>query len=520
MALQLRLQQKLAQQLVMTPQLQQAIKLLQLSHLEMANAIQHELEENPVLEERGQDSDSREDAPLSTELPREIDRPQLDNDGMMGLNPESPDTGKVREDQEILRDMQSLESAQTESNPEPSAQEVRQDIDWENYADSYSMGLPNGAGAGSLEDAPSLEATVAAPSSLTDHLKAQLQHNRLSEREKQLSYLVIEELTEDGYLPEDIIATLLADLEVHGITRDELELIVAEIQTLDPIGVASYSIRDCLLKQLHQLTKPEPLAIQVVDRFLPELENRQYKKIAKELGCPMSSLGETLEILKQLDPRPGRAFNPRTTQYISPDIYIKKVNGTWVIIPNEEGIPRLRISNYYHETGANLSSDAKSYLQDKVRSASWLLRSIQMRQRTLYKVMESILKFQENFFENGPEHLKPLILKDVADDIEMHESTISRVTSNKYVHTPRGTYELKYFFNSSIQKEGGSSVASESVRNRIKDLVTNENPQKPLSDQAIVKALQEFDLKIARRTVAKYREMLGIAPSSKRKKVF
>ncbi len=513
MAIQLKLQQKMSQQLVMTPQLQQAIKLLQLGHLEIAEELRKELEENPILEERqdGMDDGMSDVDSLDTSIRSDSAETEP---AKTAEAPDSKDTAQA----ELLSDMgKTLEENQ--STPEPTAKEVEKDVDWDNYSD-YEYALPSTASHGSADELPSIEATVSAPTGLVEHMKFQIQMADFSEIASAIAILLVEELNEDGYLPEDSVDTVLEELEEYGVTRDQIESVVIDLQNFEPTGVCSFTIRDCLLKQIQSQTNPDPIAVEIIDKYLPEVEKRQFDKIAKKLKISLEEVGESFKLIGQLEPRPGSAYSSRQAQYVAPDIYVRKVNGEWVISHNEEGIPKLRISGYYKTAMGKSGGDTKAYLQDKMRSAAWLIRSIHMRRRTLHKVMESILKFQADFFEIGPTHLKPLILKDVAEDVEMHESTISRVTTNKYVHTPRGTFELKYFFNSSINRTGGDTIASESVRNRIEELISNENPKKPLSDQALVKMLQEFDIKIARRTVAKYREMLKIPPSSKRKQVF
>jgi len=514
MAIQLKLQQKMSQQLVMTPQLQQAIKLLQLGHLEIAEELRKELEENPILEERQDGMDDGMSGIDNLDTSVRSDSTEAETQKVAEA-PEPKDNAQT----ELLTDLgKTLEENQ--SSPEPTAKEVEKDVDWDNYADSYEYALPSTASHGSADDLPSIEATVSAPTGLVDHMRFQIQMADFSEIETTIAVLLVEELNEDGYLQTDSVDAVLEELEEYGVTRDQIERVVVDLQAFEPTGVCSFTIRECLLRQIQSQTNPDPIAVEIIDKFLPEVEKRQFDKIAKKLKVPLEEIGESFKLIGQLEPRPGNAYSSRQAQYVAPDIYVKKINDEWVISHNEEGIPKLRISGFYKTAMGKSGGQDKAYLQDKMRSAAWLIRSIHMRRRTLHKVMDSILKFQADFFEIGPTHLKPLILKDVAEDVEMHESTISRVTTNKYVHTPRGTFELKYFFNSSINRSGGDTIASESVRNRIGELISNENPKKPLSDQALVKMLQEFDIKIARRTVAKYREMLKIPPSSKRKQVF
>ena len=254
------------------------------------------------------------------------------------------------------------------------------------------------------------------------------------------------------------------------------------------------------------------------------MERKSYQKIAKALGCDLEEVTAAAKLISRLEPKPGREFLDHEARYITPDIYIQKVGDDYIPMLNEDGMPKLRISGYYRKELARQkggkNNEVKDYIQDKLRGAMWLIRSIHQRQSTIMKVTESIIKFQRDFFDHGVEHLKPLVLRDVAEDINMHESTVSRVTTNKYVHTPRGTYELKYFFNSSITNLDGDDLASEAVKAKIKEIVAHEPPKKPMSDAKIVEALAKDGVDIARRTVAKYREALGILSSAKRKDMF
>ena len=519
MAINLSLQQKMSQQLVMTPQLQQAIKLLQLSHLELGEVLRQEFEENPTLEDA-----TSPDEPM---LPSDVDGKEGaasaelspgDNDGMMGLGAQKSDAPDG-ESTSIAGDLEKVMEAG--ATPEPSSKELEKDIDWEAYLESYSYSLPASAGAaGPGADLPPIESTLSKPTSLIEHLRWQAHMQGFTETELQVMLLLIEEVNEDGYLAADAVQEVLEELEEYEITQDLVENMVRELQEFDPMGVGSRNLQECLLKQALAESAFDPIALQVIEHHLPEIEKRQFKQIARKLKVSLQQIGEAVEAITHLEPRPGRVYSDRAPQYITPDIYVVKVNDEWQISQNEDGLPKLRVSHYYRNALNQAGGDAKAYIQDKLRSAAWLIRSIQMRQRTIYKVTESILKFQADFFEKGPTHLKPLILKDVAEDVEMHESTISRVTTNKYMHTPRGIFELKYFFNSAINRVDGDTIASESVRNRIQELVSHENPRKPLSDQKLVTILKDYDINIARRTVAKYREMLNIPSSSKRKQVF
>lgn len=524
MGLDLRLQQKMVQQLVMTPQLQQAIKLLQLSHLEMADALQAELEQNPVLEEPadGQEGSAPENSHSEGET---ADGEPRDNDGLMGLDAAPPAENETannsaeldtHEAGQLVADMATVLETPSESTPEPTSKEVERDVDWEAYLDSHSFSLPASAGASGSDELPPFEATVSRPQSLHDHLRWQIQMGEFSEEEAKIAAMLVEEINDDGYLATDAASTVAQEL---GVSLDEVETIIRELQSFDPIGVASRDLRECLLIQTRQLAHEHPLLVEVIDKYLPQVERHNYQAIAKSLKVSVQEVADIVKQIASLEPRPGRSFSDKEPQYIAPDIYVYKVGSDYQIVLNEDGLPKLRISNYYRNAIAQSGGNTKSFIQDKLRSAVWLIRSIHMRQRTIYRVMESILKFQREFFDKGVAHLKPLILKDVAEDVGMHESTISRVTSNKYVHTPQGIYELKYFFNSSIHRVGGDSIASESVREHIHRLIASEDTKSPLSDQQIVEMLKKHDIDIARRTVAKYREALKIPSSSRRKKI-
>jgi RNA polymerase sigma-54 factor len=290
------------------------------------------------------------------------------------------------------------------------------------------------------------------------------------------------------------------------------------MQLFDPVGVCSRTLRESLLVQAKYFDL-DALAMRVIDEHLPNLERRNYGQIAKDLSCPLEEVYDIAQMIAELEPRPGRNFITEEPRYITPDVYVLKVGDEYVVQANDDGMPRLKISGFYRSAMAD-DPKAKEYIQGKLRSAQWLIKSIDQRRKTIIRVTESIVEKQSEFFELGVEHLKPMILRDVADSLGLHESTISRVTSNKYVHTPRGIFELKYFFNSAIRRDHQEDIASESVKQAIKRIVAVEEPRNPLSDQQIVEILAQEDIRIARRTVAKYREMLGILSSSKRKKYF
>ncbi len=477
MALELRLQVKLSQQLVMTPQLQQAIKLLQLSRMELLDVVTEELAENPMLEE------SEEQAAPEN---------QVD---------EKP-AGE-----------ENTEEAKTES-------EAVDDIDWQTYLEGYSLSSTTTSDVyEDNEDRPSFESLLTKKSTLFDHLMWQLNLSIVPEAEHLAAAEIIGNIDDAGYLHADLDDICVATSVDEVVAEQALK----RIQQFDPAGVAGRNLQECLLLQLERLGLEESLSATILRDHIDDIEGRKYPVIARALKISLDEVLAAAKIVSELDPRPGRAFNQEDVQYISPDIFVHKVGEEYVVTLNDEGLPNLRINAFYRSALTNSDSvdkKAGEYIQDKMRSAVWLIKSIHQRQRTIYKVTKSIVKYQRQFFDYGIEHLKPLVLRDVAEDIEMHESTVSRVTTNKYVQTPQGLFELKYFFNSGISTTDGDSVASESVKIRIKEIVSKEDPKKPLSDQKIVQLLKENDIHIARRTVTKYREMLGIGSSTERKRLF
>ena len=469
-------QLKLSQQLIMTPQLQQAIKLLQMSRMELTELVQAELLENPMLEEGVDQRESR--APVEERV---------------------------------------------ESNAsEPTTQEKKDEIDWERYLENHETQAPMPAiRRGQDEETPGLEATLSSSEDLVDHLGWQLRLGDFVEDEQRFAALVIGNLDENGYLKiegvaeSEIVPRLAGEAELDA---EDAEEVLQMIQQFDPIGVAARSLRECLIIQAKHFGMDD-LVLQVIDHHLSDLEKRHYSAIAKALGCAVEEVYDVAQIIAELEPRPARRFQTDEPRYIVPDVYVHKVGDEYYVVANDDGMPKLKISGFYRTAMAD-SPKAKEYIQDKLRSAQWLIRSIDQRRKTIVRVTECIVEKQKDFFDQGIEHLRPMILRDVAETVGMHESTISRVTSNKYVHTPRGSFELKYFFNSAIRRDNQNDIASESVKQAIKGIIGGEDPKAPLSDQRIVEILAQDDIKIARRTVAKYREMLGILSSSKRKKYF
>jgi RNA polymerase sigma-54 factor len=478
MALELRQQLKLTQQLIMTPQLQMAIKLLQLSRLELLDTIRQELEENPALEEV-QESASEENAAESSEKSSE----------------ESTTTEEVTIDEKI-----------------------HDDIDWSNYLGEY-----NTPGRVNYEaedkDTPRYEAFIAPKKSLRDHLLWQFLMIKPTREEEAIASQIVGNLNADGFLDSTVEEIAI----MSNTTVETVEQTLLQMQSFDPIGVCARDLKECLLIQAKHFGFENTIVCDIINDHLQDLEKKNYKGICKALKISMDEVVSTVNIIKAFEPKPGRQFSEETPQYINPDIHVYKLEDDFVIMLNDDGMPKLRVNSFYKKTisrGKKISGEAEDYIQDKIRSAAWLIKSIHQRQKTIYKVMESILKFQRDFFEKGIAHLKPMVLRDVAQDIDMHESTISRVTTNKYAYTPQGIFELKYFFNSSIRRAHGGDIASASVQEKIRQIIAGEDPKKPYSDDKISQLLkQDHEIHIARRTVAKYREMLKVLPSNKRKQI-
>jgi RNA polymerase sigma-54 factor len=473
----LRQTMKLSQTLKMTPQLQQAIKLLQLSRMELENAIRKELDENPILEE-------------SAEIPEE------------------KESGKAEQ--------------QAEANKEPEAPAATQDpqkqdeFDWDNYAEAAHQKVAQGSY--NAEEIMNYENVISTTQTLYDHLKWQVNLHGFNEEEIVIANILIGYIDDDGYIktPFDVIA------QEEGTMVQDLEEILPFVQELDPAGVGARDLKECLLIQAKMLQEDTNDLVHLVNYHLKDLEKKNYEGIAKAMNKSLEDVIEMCKIIYEMDPKPGRAFAPADTQYVTPDVYVYPVGEEYVVSLNEDGLPKLKISSFYKNVLKSTDSNkvTQDYIQDKLKSAVWLIKAIHQRQRTIYKVTESIVRHQRDFFDKGAAFLKPMILRDIANDIGMHESTVSRVTTNKYVHTPRGIFELKYFFNSGIGRSNGEAMASESVKLKIKEMVEKEDPKLPLSDQKIVEMLKAEGIEIARRTVAKYRDILGVLPSSKRKKYF
>jgi RNA polymerase sigma-54 factor len=497
MGMEMRQELKLSQQLVMTPQLQQAIRLLQLSRMELADLVHEEMLENPILDDE-----------MDLENERSRERDEMGGDEQQLHQLEGAGTTETPVEGSVVDGV-----AQTEIKGDAAAVS---EIDWENYLDNYTMGPPMPAFRADGEELPSLEATLTRPPSLHDHLAWQLKMTNMPPEMLEIGMTILGNVDADGYFKDPPLHELAADLGAEGELCEE---VLEKIQTFDPIGVGARNLAECMLIQAMAAGQDDDLVVKMIKSHLGNLEKKNYQAIARDLKQPLEEIYEAAKVIMEFDPRPGRQYSSDDPHYVTPDVYIHKVGDKYFVVPNDDGLPKLKISGFYKNAMGN-STASKDYVQDKLRSAQWLIRSIQQRQRTIIKVTESILKFQREFFDKGIAHLKPLILRDVAEDIGMHESTVSRVTTAKYVHTPQGIFELKFFFNSGISRTNGEDLASQAVKSKIKELVGAEDPKRPHSDQKIVELLKKSGIDIARRTVAKYREQLGILSSSKRKQVF
>ena len=478
MAMEARLSLRQSQRVVMTPLLQQAIQLLQLSTLELQEVVQKELLENPLLEETP-----------------EADTPEASN----GTTPETP-TPTVEA---------------TVPDPPPRDERQTDDLPFDLTAVMFDNDQSEERSLVAQEDRDELpfENIVRSASSLTDHLDEQLRFATEDPVLRRIGVEIIGNLDDDGYLRAEVSEIA----ERCGVEADQVEKVLALVQGFDPPGVAARSIQECLLIQLRSDANPDPVSVEIVEQHFEDLTRRRYPDIARALKLSLDRIMESVEEIMALEPKPGRRFGGNDSRYIVPDVVVHKMGGEFVVVLNEDGIPRLRVNNLYRSLLRNSGDEARQYVEQKLRSAVWLIKSVDQRQRTLRKVSQSIVKFQREFLDKGLPYLRPLSLRDVGEDIGMHESTISRVTTNKYVETPQGLFELKFFFHSGIQSGDGEMVSSVSVKKMIQDLLANEDPSKPLSDQEVAQILKGRSLTIARRTVAKYREELGILPSHQRR---
>src|SRR5882672_3875551 len=480
MAMEARLSLRQSQRVVMTPLLQQAIQLLQLSTLELQDVVQKELLENPLLEEVTPDTPETTDAPVTPDSPPAPTVEQVT---------EAPPTTE-RQTDDLPFDFNAVMSADDDHEERSLvSQEDREDLPFENVVRTHL--------------------------SLADHLEEQLRYASEDAAVRRIGGQIIGNLDEDGYLR----AELEEIAQRCGATAEEVARVLELVQGFDPPGVAARSIQECLLLQLKRDPLPDPVSVEIIETYFDDLSRRRYQDIARAMKLPVDRIMESVEEIMGLEPMPGRRFGGNHSRYIVPDVFVYKLGNDYTIVLNEDGIPRLRVNSLYRSLlrGAGSGDEAKQYVEQKLRSALWLIKSVDQRQRTLRKVTQSIVKFQREFLDRGLPHLRPLSLRDVGEDIGMHESTISRVTTNKYVETPQGLFELKFFFHSGIASGDGEMVSSVSVKKMIQDILAAEDQAKPQSDQEVAQALQKRGLTIARRTVAKYREELGILPSHQRR---
>lgn len=508
MALEQKLRLKLAQRLVMTPSLQQAIKLLQLSRLELEETLSQEILENPVLDVE-EPEDTVEDQPEANEIE---------------TAPANATDTTGEEVPEVIADPREGDDGL------PTEEEAYQDIDVEAFfADYLADHRPEGpsmAASDPGEGVP-LENVLSVSGGLSDHLLWQLHLGDCDDATLPIAEYIIGNLDEDGFLhgsDDEIAAATSASV-------GEVIKAVSVVRSLDPSGVASRTLQECLSTQIQQLIlvgddldEAEVLdrAAMVIAEHWDTFLHQRWEKLATACECEIGALKDVVDVIHRLEPKPGRVFHRERNQYIEPDVHIRKIDDEYTIHLNDDGLPRLRINSRYARMleGGEVDPQVAGYLREKMRSAVWLMKSIDQRQRTIYKVANSIVTFQKNFLDHGIEHLKPMVLRQVAEDIGMHESTISRVVSNKYMYTPRGLFPMKYFFHSGVDSARGENISSLVVKERIKKLVEAEDPSHPLSDSKIMRMLQREGIRLARRTVAKYREEMAIPSSDKRKKVF
>ena len=470
MAIHQKLNARLVQKLILTPSLQQAIKLLPMSTLELAELLNQEMVENPMLEE----------------LPAEEPTP--------------------------------AETVAEEAKKDD-GQDSWDDADYEYFFGEYLDEGYRPRQPQEVKELPPIENTLSTKSSLADHLMWQLSLQIHEEQAREIGAAIVGNIDEDGYL----VASVNEIADLGGWDVGDVEKTLERVQAFDPIGVAARDLQECLLLQIRHLGLSGTPAEVLVRDHLRLLQNHRIPELAKALGIEPEEVKNHIDVIKHLDPKPGSRYSPADSQYVIPDVYVVKTDEGYKAVLNEDGLPQLRISPIYRrllDKGGEASDETRAYVKDKFRSALWLLKSVDQRQKTILKVATSIINFQRDFLDRGIEHLRPLVLRDVANDIGMHESTVSRVVNNKYMHTPQGVYELKYFFHSGISSSYGESVSSVTIKQRIKRIVEGEDQRRPLSDSKIMSILQKEGLVLARRTIAKYREELRIPTSNQRKVLY
>ena len=474
MLLQPKLQQKVAHKLILTPALQQAIKLLPLSTVELSDMLNQEIVENPMLEE----------TPLQDGQASEVD----------------PSVEKTTEPVESVT--QSVDSWD--------------DSDYEYFFGDY---LDDGSRSNipkEIKDLPPIENIVSTTTSLSDHLNWQVLSSTEDDTVRSIALAIIGNLDSDGYLGASVEE--LASMGDWSTVAVEEALRI--VQDFDPAGVGARDLQECMLLQLRQLRLQDPLTERIVAEHLDLLERHKEQELSKKLGLSVVDVKHHIHVIQQLDPKPGSRYNPRESQYVVPDIYVVKVDDGYQAVLNEDGVPQLRISAEYRhllERKDENNQETRTYVKERFRSALWLIKSVEQRRKTIQKVANSIIQFQRDFLDYGISGLRPLVLREVANDISMHESTVSRVVNNKYMHTPQGVFEMKFLFQGGFNSSFGNSVSSAVIKQRIQQIIKQEDDRKPLSDSKLLTILQEEGLVLARRTIAKYREELRIPGSTQRK---
>jgi RNA polymerase sigma-54 factor len=516
---------RMGQQLRMTPQLQQAIRLLQLSTLELEVEIQEDLDSNFMLEEIDQNAadGENEDATSPDEIADVVDNIDVDPDiPESGTTDDAADSNDFEEfdlpNPEL--DGDTVPDTSEEVSSETLLEELPVDTTWDDVFDeSFQTSTPGS----DFSDENYLETRNADSTTIQSHLMEQINLLNFTETDEYIALSIIDGLDEDGILQIDIQDIVDSAPAEWGVELDEVEAVLHLIQHLDPVGIASRSLQECLAIQLRQLppeTASRDVAIIVVEQYINLLAGRDYSQLARKVRIKEEQLKEVIELIQSLDPRPGSGIAQGTTDYVEPDVIVSKQNGRWMVELNPKSTPRIRVNPEYAALiQRGDSSDGGTQLKNHLQEAKWFIKSLQQRNDTLLRVSTKIVEYQRGFLEYGEQAMKPLVLHDIAEAVDLHESTISRVTTQKYMLTPSGVFELKYFFSSHVSTNSGGEVSSTAIRALIKKLVSEENPQKPLSDSKIAKLLEEQNINVARRTIAKYRELLLIPPSNERKEL-
>jgi RNA polymerase sigma-54 factor len=495
------LQLRIGQQLTMTPQLQQAIKLLQLSTLDLQQEIQEALESNPLLEMDENQTSASESTPDNLE---EAFSTSTNNSS------EVPPSDGSEDSTPTIDEISSAEGLAKTDIPE----ELNTDTTWD---DNFSAGTSSGGVGAASEDYTYQGETK---DSIQDHLIWQMELTPFTETDQTIAIAIIEAIDEAGYLTVSA-EEILESVGIEGLELDEVEVVLKRINVFDPIGVAARSIPECLLIQLNQFSKDTPWLAEsklAVGEYIDLLGNRDYRQLMRKLRLKEEQLREVIRLIQTLDPRPGDSVIKSEEQYVIPDVSVEKKNGRWTVELNPDTAPKLSVNQQYAAMSRSMKSTTDTqFIRSNLQEAKWFIKSLESRNDTLLKVSNCIVQRQQGFFEHGPEAMRPMVLNDIAEAVDMHESTISRVTTQKYMHTPRGIFELKYFFSSHVSTENGGECSSTAIRELIKRLVAAEIPAKPLSDSKMADILAEQGIKVARRTIAKYRESLSIPPSNQRK---